>query len=101
MKTSKVLLSLALSLSLFGSFSIKAQELTNKEKRELKAETRKQTKALKRAFKKLNKKIKKTPELRKEFYTIMNECKEFDQACEDRLERATQDAVQGLSLIHI
>ena len=36
--------------------------------------------------------------MRSEFHSILNQCPDMDEACHDRLERATQEAVEGSNL---
>lgn len=70
------------------------EKLTKAEKKE----ARQQKRAIKKAFKKLSKKISNDPILRSEFNAVLNDCPDFDTACQDRLQRAVEDTVQGSSL---
>jgi hypothetical protein len=72
-----------------------AQDLTPRQQRKVE---RKQKRALKKAFKKLRRKVLKDPTLREEFFSIINQCPEFDDACQERLEQAVQASVQGTNV---
>lgn len=89
-----------LSLLLLAGFighssqSFAQEKLTKAERKE----ARKQKRAIKKAFRKLNKRIATDPELRKEFNDILNQCPELDTACQDRLQRAVENSVEGSAL---
>jgi hypothetical protein len=77
------------------SSTVLAQDLTPRQQRKIE---RKQKRALKKAFKKLRKKVLKDSKLRQEFFAIIEQCPEFDDVCQQRLEEAVQGSVQGTNL---
>jgi hypothetical protein len=83
-----------LTLFVVSSVAI-AQDLTPRQQRKVE---RKQKRALKKAFKKLRRNVLKNPVLREEFFSIINQCPEFDEACQERLEQAVQSSVQGTNV---
>lgn len=99
MKTLFKTLSLALLTMLLVNTSIvssaSAQNLSLRQQRKLE---KKQKRALKKAFKNLRKKVLNDKVLRENFYSIINQCPEFDEDCQRRLEEAVQGSVEGTNL---
>lgn len=103
MKTFFRITSISLIVTSFALSSLTfAQELTPKEQRKQDRQQRKlerkQKRALKKAFRGLRQRVMKDKVLREKFFGIINQCPEFDSACQNRLQQAVESSVEGTNL---